>query len=79
LDFKNARIGKRLPVVFSREEAQIVLSNLQGEFHLMASLLYGSGLRLTESLKLRVKDIDFTLHETSYRYPLREIKTTLSS
>jgi site-specific recombinase XerD len=61
--FKHARIGKRLPVVFSRDETQDVLSNLHGEFHLMASLLYGSGLRLTECLKLRIKDIDFKLNE----------------
>jgi integron integrase len=66
-DFKHARIGKRLPVVFSRDEAQNVLSNLQGEFHLMASLLYGSGLRLTECMKLRIKDIDFNLNEIIVR------------
>lgn len=39
-DFKHARIGKRLPVVFSRDEAQDVLSNLHGEFHLMASIIW---------------------------------------
>ena len=66
-DFKPAKIGKRLPVVLSREEAKMVISNLQGEFHLMASLLYGSGLRLTECLNLRVKDIDFYLHEIVVR------------
>jgi integrase len=66
-DFKHARIGKRLPVVFSRDHAQDVLSNLQGEFHLMASLLYGSGLRLTECMKLRIKDIDFNLNEIVIR------------
>ena len=37
-DFKHARIRKCLPVVFSRDEAQKVLSNLYGDFHLMASL-----------------------------------------
>lgn len=42
-DFKHARIGKRLPVVFSRDEAQDVLSNLHGEFNLMASLLRAVG------------------------------------
>ena len=67
IDFKHARIGKRIPVVFSRDETQAVLSNLQGEFHLMASLLYGSGLRLAECMKLRVKDIDFELHEIVVR------------
>jgi len=66
-DFKHARIGKRLPVVFSRDEAQNVLSNLHGEFHLMASLLYGSGLRLSECLKLRIKDIDLNLNEIIVR------------
>jgi len=66
-DFKHARIGKRLPVVFSRDEVQKVLSNLQGEYHLMASLLYGSGLRLTECMKLRIKDIDFQLNEIIVR------------
>ena len=67
LDFKRSRIGKRLPVVLSHEEVEDVLSNLQGEFHLMASLLYGSGLRLTECMKLRVKDIDFHLKEIIIR------------
>jgi integron integrase len=62
-DFEHARIGKRLPVVFSRDEIKKVFSNLHGEFQLMASILYGSGLRLTECLKLRVKDIDFDLNE----------------
>jgi integron integrase len=66
-DFKHARIGKRLPVVFSRAEAQDVFSNLHGEFHLMASLLYGSGLRLAECLKLHIKDIDFNLNEIIVR------------
>jgi integron integrase len=66
-DFKHSRIGKRLPVVFSRDETQKVFSNLQGEFQLMASILYGSGLRLTECLKLRVEDIDFDLNEIIVR------------
>ena len=66
-DFKKARIGKRLPVVLSRDEIHKVLSNLQGEFHLMASILYGGGLRLSECLNLRVKDIDFSLNEIIVR------------
>lgn len=66
-DFKHARVGKRLPVVFSRDETLEVLSNLNGEFHLMALLLYGSGLRLTECLKLRIKDVDFKLNEIIVR------------
>ncbi len=66
-EFEYARRGKRLPVVFSREEAMAVISNLHGEFHLMASLLYGSGLRLTECLHLRLKDLDFRRSEITVR------------
>ena len=66
-EFAHAKIGKRLPVVLSREETQRVISNLQGEFHLMASILYGGGLRLMECIQLRVKDIDFDLHEIIVR------------
>jgi integron integrase len=66
-DFQHARTGKRLPVVFSREEAFRVISNLHGEFHLMVSLLYGGGLRLTECLNLRVKDLDLSLCELIVR------------
>lgn len=66
-DFKRARIGKRLPVVLSRNETHRVISNLKGEFHLMASILYGSGMRLSECLNLRVKDIDFCLNEMVVR------------
>lgn len=50
---------KRLPIVLSREEARAVLRELRGTHLLMASLLYGSGLRLTECIRLRVKDVDF--------------------
>lgn len=67
LEFSNAPIGKRLPVVLSRDEVLRVLSNLQGEFHLMASILYGSGLRLAECLNLRIKDLDFALNEIIVR------------
>jgi integron integrase len=49
---------KRLPTVLSREEACAVLRELRGTRLLMASLLYGSGLRLNECIQLRVKDID---------------------
>jgi integron integrase len=67
LEFRNARIGRRLPVVLSRDETQKVLSMLMGEYHLMASILYGGGLRLSECLNLRVMDIDFDLKEILVR------------
>jgi len=50
---------RRLPVVLSRDETGAVLAALQGRHALMASLLYGAGMRLMECVRLRVKDIDF--------------------
>jgi integron integrase len=49
----------RLPVIFSRDEAQAILNNLHGSSKLVATLLYGSGLRLLEAVQLRIHDIDF--------------------
>ncbi len=49
----------RLPTVLSPAEAERLLANMPGVKWMMASLLYGSGLRLRECLKLRVKDVDF--------------------
>jgi len=53
-----ARAPRRLPVVMTREEVRTVLSHLSGEHALIAGLLYGSGLRLLECLRLRIKDLD---------------------
>ena len=55
-----AKKPKKIPVVFTRDEAKNVLLHLQGKYWLVSSLLYGSGLRLMEALTLRVKDLDFT-------------------
>lgn len=54
-----AKKRKRLPVVLSRDEVSALLANLRQPFRLMASLMYGCGLRLEECLSLRVKDINF--------------------
>ncbi|MGH8604752.1 MAG: integron integrase, partial [Gammaproteobacteria bacterium] len=56
---EHAKRPRRLPVVFTREEAQAILTRLEGTRWLMASLLYGAGLRLMECLRLRVKDLEF--------------------
>ena len=53
-----ARKHTRLPVVLSREEIRAVLGHLTGDTWLMASLMYGSGLRLSECLSLRVQHLD---------------------
>jgi integron integrase len=54
----HARRPARLPVVMTREEVRALLAHLSGASYLMASLLYGSGLRLQECVQLRVKDLD---------------------
>ena len=58
-DFVRAKRGRKLPVVMSRDEVFALLDHLTGQMRLMVSLLYGCGLRLSECLRLRVKDIDF--------------------
>jgi integron integrase len=67
LDAIRAQKPKRLPTVLTRAEVQKVLALLTGEHLLMARLLYGSGLRLMECLRLRVKDVDFELSQITVR------------
>ena len=57
----------RVPVVFSRDEVRKVVSLLEGEKQLAARIMYGSGLRVTECLTLRVQDVDFERHELTIR------------
>jgi integron integrase len=56
-----------VPVVLTRDEVRAVLAQLDGESRLPAALMYGTGLRLSECLRLRVKDIDFDQHEITVR------------
>lgn len=58
---------KRLPTVLAHAEAVEVIGKMRGKTRLMAKLLYGSGLRLSECLRLRVKDIDFANHQIIVR------------
>lgn len=58
-----AKRGRRLPVVLSIGEVRLVLSRMRGVPRLCATLMYGSGLRLTECTSLRIKDIDFERRE----------------
>jgi integron integrase len=62
-----AKVPKRMPVVMTRQEVQAVLTHLDGTVWLIASLLYGSGLRIMECLRLRVKDIDLARREILVR------------
>ncbi len=59
LDAVRAKRPERLPVVLSIDEVRTVLGGMRGVYRLMAELMYGSGLRLLECCRLRVKDLDF--------------------
>lgn len=67
LDAVRAKKPRRLPVVLSRGEVLQLLENLEGTPKLVATLLYGAGLRLQEALRLRVKDLDFSFHQITVR------------
>ncbi|MEE9391607.1 MAG: integron integrase [Planctomycetota bacterium] len=63
-----AKRPKRIPNVLTVPEVTAVLAKLQGEKHLAASLLYGSGLRLLECLQLRIKDLNFESGQITIRH-----------
>ncbi len=58
-DVVRAKRSRRIPVVFSRAEVAAILAGMKQPYRLMAGLMYGSGLRVMETLRLRPKDIDF--------------------
>ena len=62
-----AKLPVRVPLVLNRDEVADVLSRLRGEAWLMASLIYGSGLRLLECARLRIKDLDLERQELTVR------------
>ena len=67
-ELRRSKNPVRLPVVFNfRDEVRAVFSGLRGTAKLMAGLLYGSGLRLMECVRLRVKDIDFAYLKITVR------------
>lgn len=66
-DVVRAKKPQRLPVVLTIEEVRSILALLEGGPWLVCSLLYGTGMRLMEVLRLRIKDVDFTRHEILIR------------
>ena len=66
-DVVRARKPRRLPVVMTREDVKAILNTLTGNKKIMATLMYGAGLRLMECLQLRVQDIDFSRNEILVR------------
>ena len=66
-EFARAAKPRRMPVVLSRDEVRRLLAALDGTPQLMAQLLYGTGMRLMELLRLRVKDLDFERNQIAVR------------
>ena len=66
-DVTRAKRPQRMPVVLTREETRAVLDRMTGVYGLMARLLYGTGMRLMECVRLRVKDVDFARREILIR------------
>ncbi len=66
-DMTQAKSGKRLPVVLTVQETLRLLDQMEGTTGLIARLLYGSGMRVMEGVRLRVKDIDFERRELIVR------------
>jgi integron integrase len=62
-----AKRPQRLPVVLTRTEVEKLLAHIPGTHGLMAALLYGTGMRLMDCIRLRVKDIDFAYHQIVVR------------
>ncbi|MBX3630701.1 MAG: integron integrase [Nitrosomonas sp.] len=62
-----AKQPQRLPVVLTRTEVRTILARMSGTYGLMANLLYGTGMRLMECVRLRVKDVDFERSEVFIR------------
>jgi integron integrase len=66
-DVVRAKQPQRVPVVLTQDEVKVVLAHLSGTTWIMATLLYGAGLRLLECLRLRVKNVDFTYNQIVVR------------
>lgn len=67
VNFSYARPSVRVPVVFTHSETSQIFQQLDGVYKLVAQLLYGSGMRISECLNLRVKDIDFGMNHIVVR------------
>ncbi len=80
IDLKNENIQalrakerKHIPVVLSKDEVKLIISNIQGLYQLMVKLMYGCGLRMKELLNLRIKDIDFS-YDKVYIWDSKSLK-----
>src|SRR5712671_545655 len=64
---ERAQQSRKLPVVFTKTEANAVIAHMRGAPQLIAGLLYGSGLRIMEAVRLRIKDLDFSREAITVR------------
>ena len=78
-DVVRARQPKRLPTVLSKDEVAAILARLEGTVQLIVLLLYGTGMRILECLRLRVQDLDFDLGNIAIRDGKghKDVKTTM--
>lgn len=78
-DVVRAKRPRRLPSVLTRDEVHRLLDALDGTPQLIARLMYGTGMRLLEALRLRVKDLDFVRHQVVIRdgYDIRTVQELL--
>ncbi len=67
IDAVRSNKSRRIPVVLSPEEVGMILARLEGVPQLLVKILYGSGLRITEALRLRVQDLDFDYSQITVR------------
>ncbi|MGK0440577.1 MAG: integron integrase [Pseudohongiellaceae bacterium] len=57
-----AKVHRTIPIVLSHAEAQLIINQLQDPYRLLTQLMYGSGIRISEAIRLRVKDVDFSMN-----------------
>jgi len=67
-EFDRPKRKRRLPVVMTRNEVNALLAQMSGVYGLMAGIMYGTGMRLMECIRLRVKDIDFGYAKITVRF-----------
>ena len=65
--FKRSSKKTKIPTVLSKDEINELFKNMHGNYKVMAGLMYGSGLRLMECVRLRVKDVDFKYNQINVR------------
>lgn len=69
VDFLRSKKSKHIPDVLSQDEVKKILGRLRGVYYIIGRLLYGSGMRLMECMRLRVKDVNFEMRTVTVRDP----------